>query len=118
MKQAGSGNLSDDEETFVPVLNENELQEGSMKLVTVEGTPVLLVKVHGKIFAIDNRCPHMRCGFSGGSLDGYVIICPCHDWRFDLRTGEYEEEKEIKLTKFESKVEAGKICIKLDEETE
>jgi 3-phenylpropionate/trans-cinnamate dioxygenase ferredoxin subunit len=103
---------------FVPVLEEKELQEGSMKLVNVEGVPVLLVKVFGKVFAIDNRCPHMGCGFSGGSLDGYVIICPCHEWRFDLRTGEYEEEKEIKLTFYEWKIESGKICIKPEEDEE
>jgi nitrite reductase/ring-hydroxylating ferredoxin subunit len=110
--------MGNDEELFVPVINESELQEGTMKLVTVDGIPVLLVKVKGQIFAIDNRCPHMGCGFSGGSLDGNVIICPCHDWRFNLKTGEYEEEKEMKLVKYEWKIVAGKICIKVDEDTE
>jgi nitrite reductase/ring-hydroxylating ferredoxin subunit len=38
---------------FVPVLDENELQEGTMKLVSVEGSPVLLIKQSGQIFAID-----------------------------------------------------------------
>jgi nitrite reductase/ring-hydroxylating ferredoxin subunit len=107
-----------EEDNFVPVLDEKELREGSMKLVNVEGTPVLLVKVSGQFFAIDNRCPHMGCGLSGGSLEGYVIICPCHDWRFDLRAGEYEGEKEVKLTVYEWKIEAGKICIKLEEDEE
>jgi nitrite reductase/ring-hydroxylating ferredoxin subunit len=107
--------MGEDQVMWVPVLEANELQEGSMKLVDAEGSPVLLVKVFGQIFAIDNRCPHMSCGFSGGSLDGYVIICPCHDWRFDLRTGEYEEEKAMKLVKFEWKIESGKIWIKLEE---
>lgn len=110
--------MKDTEEEFVPVLDEAELKEGSMKLVTVEGTPVLLVKVQGKIFALDNRCPHMSCGLSGGLLEGHVIICPCHDWRFDLKTGEYEKEKAITLTKFEWKRKAGKICIKLEQDTE
>jgi nitrite reductase/ring-hydroxylating ferredoxin subunit len=104
-----------DESVWVPVLEANELQDGSMKLVDAEGTPVLLVKVSGQIFAIDNRCPHMSCGFSGGSLDGHVIICPCHDWRFDLLTGEYEEIKEMKLVKHEWKIQSGKIWIKLEE---
>ncbi len=106
--------MSDEQDVFVPVIDEKEVQEGIMKLVTVEGTPVLVVKVQGQIFVIDNRCPHMGCGFSGGSLDGYVIICPCHDWRFDLRTGEYEEGKEITLTKFEWKSESGKIWMRLE----
>jgi len=106
--------MSDANDDFVPVLNEKDLQEGSMKLVDAEGTPVLLVMVSGQIFAIDNRCPHMGCGFSGGSLEGQVIVCPCHAWRFDLLTGEYEVDKEIALVKYELKIRAGKIWVKLD----
>ena len=101
---------------FVPVLEEKGLQNGMMKLVSVEGTPILFVKQEGKIFAINNRCPHMACGFSGGTLDGLVIVCPCHEWRFDLMTGEYEIEPSIRLTKYEWKIETGKIWVKLDEE--
>ena len=103
------------EEEFVMVLEEKALQEGQMKLVSFEGLPILFIKQQGKIFVIDNRCPHMGCGFSGGTLDGLVIVCPCHDWRFNLETGEYEDEPLIKLKKFEFKVESGKIWIKLEE---
>jgi nitrite reductase/ring-hydroxylating ferredoxin subunit len=102
---------------FVPVLDENELCEGKMKLVTVEGTPVLLIKQKNQVFAINNRCPHMACGFSGGTLDGLVIVCPCHDWRFSLENGEYEDEPFFRLTKYDWKVESGKIWVKLEEET-
>jgi len=102
---------------FVAVLKEKELQEGKMKLVSVEGTPVLFIKQQGKIFVINNRCPHMACGFSGGTLDGLVIVCPCHDWRFDLKTGEYQDEPAYKLTKYDWKIESGKIWVKLEEET-
>lgn len=106
----------ENQDGFVPVLDEKELVEGKMKLVSIEGVPVLFVKQQGKIFVIDNRCPHQGCGFSGGSLDGLVIICPCHEWRFSLETGEYEEEPLMKLTMFEWKVKSGKIWVKLDED--
>jgi len=104
-------------DNFVDVLEEKELQEGKMKLIRVEGLPVLLIKQVGQIFAIDNRCPHMGCGFSDGTLEGKVIICPCHDWRFNLKTGEYEDEPSMKLTFYEWKIKSGKIWIKLEEET-
>ncbi len=102
---------------FVTVMDEKELQEGKMKLFSVNGTPVLLIKKQGQIFAINNRCPHMACGFSGGTLDGLIIVCPCHDWRFNLETGEYENEAFFKLTKYDWKVKSGKIWVKLEEET-
>jgi 3-phenylpropionate/trans-cinnamate dioxygenase ferredoxin subunit len=58
----------------------------------------------------------MACGFSGGSLDGNIIICPCHDWRFDLKTGEYEDDPSMKLKSYEWKIKSGKILVKVDEE--
>lgn len=105
----------DETEDFFPALDEKELKEGTMKLVSVEGTPILLIKQFGQIFAIDNRCPHQGCGFSGGNLDGAVIICPCHEWRFDLRTGEYQDDPAMRLTKYDLKIESGKIWIRLEE---
>ncbi len=102
---------------FVPVLDEKELGEGKMKLVSVEGTPVLFIKQEGKLFVIDNRCPHMACGFSGGTLDGLVIVCPCHDWRFDLITGAYEDASMFRLTKYDWRIKSGKIWVKLEDET-
>jgi nitrite reductase/ring-hydroxylating ferredoxin subunit len=103
-------------DNFVAILDEKELQEGTMKLIRVEGLPILLIKQSGQIFAIDNRCPHMACGFAGGTLDGLVIICPCHDWRFSLKTGEYEEDPSMKLTFYDWKIQAGKIWVKIEEE--
>jgi nitrite reductase/ring-hydroxylating ferredoxin subunit len=108
----------ENQEEFVPVLEEKELQEGKMKRISVEGTPILLIKQQGKIFAIDNRCPHQACSLSNGTLDGLVIICPCHDWRFNLETGEYEDDPSLKLATFEWKVEAGKIYVKINEDTD
>ena len=107
----------ENQEEFVPVVEEKELEEGKMKRVSVEGTPVLLIKQQGKIFALDNRCPHQACALSGGTLDGLVIVCPCHDWRFSLETSEYEDDPALKLNMFEWKIESGKIWVKLNDET-
>ncbi len=104
--------MEDDE--FTPVLNESELAEGKMKGVSVEGTPVLLIKKAGKIYAYDDRCPHQQCLISHGTIKDTVVICPCHDWNFRIKTGEYTAEPAITLTPFECKVEAGKIWVKVE----
>jgi nitrite reductase/ring-hydroxylating ferredoxin subunit len=100
---------------FKFAIEESQLQDNSMKLVRLEGVPVLLIKQQGQIFAIDNRCPHMGCGFSGGALDGFMVICPCHDWRFSLQTGEYTEDKAFKLVFYRTKIVDGKIMVELPE---
>lgn len=103
-------------ENYVPTIDEAELKEGTMKPVRIAGVPVLFIKQHNKIYVIDDRCPHMGCKFSGGSLDGDIIICPCHDWRFNLVTGEYEEMPAYKLVTYTFKIVDGKIWVKLDED--
>ena len=104
----------ENQEEFVPVLDEKELEEGKMKRISVNGTPVLLIKQKGKIFAIDNRCPHQACSLSSGALDGLVIVCPCHDWRFDIRSGRFLDAPELGLAVYPTKSEAGKLFVDLN----
>jgi nitrite reductase/ring-hydroxylating ferredoxin subunit len=104
-----------DDEGYVAALDEAELEEGKMKLVRIEGTPVLFIKQNGKIYVIDDRCPHMGCGFSGGSLAGNIVVCPCHDWHFNLDTGEYAASPSYVLVTYPFKVKAGKIWVKIED---
>lgn len=105
-----------DTDGYSPIIDESEIEEGKMKLVRVEGIPVLFIKQNGKIFAIDDRCPHMGCKFSGGSLEVGVVVCPCHEWKFNLETGEYDEDRSYVLVKYPFRVVSGKIWVKLEED--
>ena len=64
-----------------------ELQEGTMKDVTVNGREILLTKVGDKYYATANRCPHMGGKLSKGKLEGTVVTCPLHGSQFDLNDG-------------------------------
>ena len=105
-----------DSEGYTPILDEKDLEEGKMKMVRAEGKAVLFIKQGGKIYVIDDRCPHMGCKFSGGSLDGGFVVCPCHDWRFNLESGEYEMQPVYMLTVYPFKVLDGRIWVKLEED--
>lgn len=104
------------ESSWIFTIEEQALTENSMYLVFPKGIPVLLIKQGGKIHAVSNKCAHMACPLSGGSLDGYTIQCGCHDWRFDIRTGEFQDAKEIKIPVYEFKIDDGKIFVKIGEE--
>jgi nitrite reductase/ring-hydroxylating ferredoxin subunit len=107
--------LSDSLEDYYPAIEEKALEDNTMKLASIEGVKILFIKQKNKIYVIDNRCPHQTCGFSGGKLDGDFIVCPCHDWRFNLESGEYEEKPFYKLKFYEYKIVDGKIYVKLDD---
>ncbi len=107
--------MAENLEGFYPGIEDKDLKDGTMKMLSIEGTPILFIRQKGKIFVFDNRCPHQNCGLSGGKLDGLCLFCPCHDWCFDLETGEYKEEPFYKLKTFEWKIHEGKIWVKLDD---
>ena len=72
---------------FVKVSRVDELEDGAMKEVMVQGREILLVRVGDKYYATDNRCPHMGGKLSQGKLEGTVVACPRHGSQFDLSDG-------------------------------
>lgn len=65
-----------------------QLKEGGMKRVEVEGKGVLVARLGERFYAIGDKCTHMGCSLSEGTLEGSVVTCPCHGTRFDVTTGE------------------------------
>ena len=96
-------------------LKEADLPEGTTAKAKVNERPVLLARVNEKIFALLNECPHLGCMMHRGALDGYLLTCPCHDWVFDIRSGEFTAAPEITIPVYPVKVEHGEILIKLEE---
>jgi nitrite reductase/ring-hydroxylating ferredoxin subunit len=78
--------VSKTDSTFVCRLE--ELGPGASRLCEVDGKPVVVFNVGGNFFATSELCPHRAGPLSEGSLSGFVIECPWHRARFDVRTGE------------------------------
>ena len=98
---------------FVPSIKEGELAEGKMRAIRLKGKPILLARVGGQVYAVSNLCPHAGCTFQGGVLAGYILMCPCHGWKFDVRNGQYLEIPQVKLECFRCKTENGKINVEM-----
>jgi len=105
--------MSDVKGSWVFAIDEKSLENSSLKLANIGETPILIVKKDGKLYALDNRCSHIACPLSSGKLEGFMVKCPCHDWRFDIRTGEFIDAPEVKLPVFQVKVTKGKIYVKI-----
>jgi 3-phenylpropionate/trans-cinnamate dioxygenase ferredoxin subunit len=93
--------------------DENDLREGDLIPVYPLGVHVLLAKVDNTVYALSGKCLHMACPLYTGSLEREVLTCRCHDWRYDIRTGEFLNAVELKLETYQLKSEKGKIFIEL-----
>ena len=65
----------------------DDLWEGDMTAVLVDGEPVLLVNVDGTVRAYSNQCPHQASALDQGDLDGETLTCAKHLWEFNAATG-------------------------------
>ena len=84
---------------FIEVGKINDLNDGMMKRVYMDGKDILLARVSGKYYAAAGRCPHMKGMLANGKLKGTVVTCPVHGSRFDLKDGKVKElHKESKYT--------------------
>lgn len=101
------------EEQWIYAFEEAALSDGQKQALVIGGQKIALIKKSKELFAISNKCVHMECPLSKGELEGYVIKCPCHDWRFDIRTGEFLDAKELRIPVYELKVSDGKIYLKM-----
>jgi 3-phenylpropionate/trans-cinnamate dioxygenase ferredoxin subunit len=73
---------------FVPVSKVSDLAPGHMTWVAVDRERVLLANVDGAFYALSDACGHQRAPLSRGRLEGYVVECPRHFARFDVRDGQ------------------------------
>jgi nitrite reductase/ring-hydroxylating ferredoxin subunit len=49
--------------------------------------PIVLIYDRGRVFALDNRCPHMGFPLERGSIEDGILTCHWHHARFDLESG-------------------------------
>jgi nitrite reductase/ring-hydroxylating ferredoxin subunit len=64
-----------------------DIPEGGMATTKAGTREILLAKVAGKIYAMDNACGHSGYPLDKGKLDGYVVTCRWHEAKFDVRSG-------------------------------
>ena len=48
---------------------------------------VALFNEGGRLFAVDEACPHMGADLSNGELKEGVLTCAWHGWRFQIESG-------------------------------
>jgi nitrite reductase/ring-hydroxylating ferredoxin subunit len=98
---------------FVTVARAEELRDGELRPVRAGDLELALARVDGQVYALQGRCEHLQGPLGHGGLEGCVLSCPWHGWQYDVRTGENEFDRAIKLETYEVQVADGEIRIAL-----
>jgi len=97
----------------VPVARAEDVPEGTMVMVQVDGTDILVVNQYG-LHAMQGICSHEYFELDQGFLTGDSITCALHLSRFDLETGEaLDPPAELPLAMYPVSIEDGMIVLEL-----
>lgn len=91
----------------------SEVPDFGKKVISVSGREILLVKVKGEIFAVENECPHQGSSMAGAVVKDAYIACPRHGFRFNLADGRCTDHPEFILETFQVHLNGDEIMLDL-----
>ncbi|HSF30942.1 MAG TPA: Rieske (2Fe-2S) protein [Candidatus Tectomicrobia bacterium] len=65
----------------------DDLRQFGCLVVTGKGHTISVFYHHGRVYAVDNRCPHMGFPLARGTVKDGILTCHWHHARFDLASG-------------------------------
>ena len=99
---------------YTKVMKCADLEIGKSAIIEVGDKEIALFNYKGNFYAIDNTCPHRGSPLGEGRIEEGILICPGHEWRFELKSGWCPQNPELSTEVYPIKVHDEKIYIRLE----
>ena len=100
-------------ERYVRAAKLADVQAAGFLLVNLEGHTLALFCTNNKVYAIDNRCPHMGFPLHRGTVKDCILTCHWHHARFDLNSGGTFDSWADDVPAFPVQVRNGEVWVDL-----
>lgn len=87
--------------------------EGEAKEFRVHGISLCVATLQGTPHAVNNVCPHRGGPLAEGHVEHGRVVCPWHQWEFDLVTGVSTHSQNAKVTAYPLQQAGNDILVKL-----
>jgi nitrite reductase/ring-hydroxylating ferredoxin subunit len=84
-----------------------------IRLVDIGKLKLAVARLDGEIYAFNGLCPHAFGPMHRAEVEGTIVACPLHAWRFDLKQGGREIHDYRPLRTYDVKVEGGEVFVRL-----
>ena len=91
-----------------------DIPDGGVAVVTIGKKDVAIFNQNGKLFAIDDMCPHMGASLSGGVVEDGCVTCPWHAWRFRLADGVWADSPRVKIGSYPIHIVGDEIQLEIE----
>lgn len=97
---------------WIDVAASSEVDEDEPAHVVHDGKEIGLFRVDGKVYAVEDVCPHAYALLSQGFVEGEEVECPLHGAVFHIPSGKcLKEPGERDLATYPVREEGGRILI-------
>jgi 3-phenylpropionate/trans-cinnamate dioxygenase ferredoxin component len=72
---------------YFPIAKPIDFPDGERLYFELEGNSIVLFSLNGEYLATGDICSHDQGPIGDGELEGFVITCPRHGAKFDIRNG-------------------------------
>ncbi|CAJ1511146.1 glutamate synthase-related protein [[Mycobacterium] burgundiense] len=97
--------------TGVRVVALSELPDNAPFAVNTAGVDLVLVRRGADVSALYGRCAHRGALLADGHVDGDVVFCDVHGWRYDVETGVSPVNPAVALATFAAWVRDGAVYV-------
>jgi nitrite reductase/ring-hydroxylating ferredoxin subunit len=77
----------DHSDRYIFAANMSNLQESGCLSMQIQNHIIAIFYHNSKVYAVDNRCPHMGFPLNQGTVKDGILTCHWHHARFDLNSG-------------------------------
>lgn len=96
----------------VPVFALEDLPSGQIRHIKIGKRDIAVARVGDEFFALSNVCRHAFGPLGEGLMDSYMVMCPWHGWRYDVRDGTTDHPNSDVRT-YETTVRDGFVFIRI-----
>lgn len=92
-----------------------DISQGNPYIFNLEDKQqIVIFRVEQNYYAVENRCPHAGAFLHEGILEGQVLTCIWHGWKFDLESGHSLTEYWARLKTYQLKVKNDELYLIVD----
>ena len=103
---------------WIAIGSVNDIPLRGARCVQTPGGRIGVYRVaDGRIFALEDHCPHKAGPLSQGIVHGTQVTCPLHNWVISLETGQAQGADEGSVKTIPVRVEGERLYISLDAAT-
>jgi len=102
------------EQNWIEVCKLDEIPPSQARTVNAGDNMIAVFRLtDDRIKAVENRCPHKQGPLAEGIISGVDILCPLHNWRIHLDSGEVAAPDKGCVKTYATKVENGQVFLSL-----